>query len=106
MEEEAAAAALGLHVVEVDCRSLSSSSPMDEAECIMHLQNIIRSVRLMHVHRALSLLQGSYCMRIARTSRSRRSSATCASPGYHPMKPCGQIHTVSPGLSDDHQHTL
>eukprot|EP00892_Ulva_mutabilis_P012344 jgi/Ulvmu1/9482/UM052_0051.1 len=45
MEVEAAAAALGLHVVEVDCRSLSSSSPMDEAECIMHLQNVIRSAR-------------------------------------------------------------
>lgn len=63
MEVEAAAAALGLHVVEVDCRSLSSSSPMDEAECIMHLQNIIHSV---------CAPAGCQCMRVC-----TKASASC-----------------------------
>ena len=64
MEVEAAAAAMGLQVVEVDCRSLSSSSPMDEAECIMHLQNVIRSVRPLRRWQTPHLAHVSPCIRL------------------------------------------
>ena len=44
MEAEAAARALGLHVLEVDCRQLAAS-PMDEAECIVQLHTILQQAQ-------------------------------------------------------------
>jgi SpoVK/Ycf46/Vps4 family AAA+-type ATPase len=43
MEVQAAASALGLHVFEVDCRSLTAS-PMDEAECVTQLLEVVQQV--------------------------------------------------------------
>lgn len=38
LEAHAAGAALGVNVMEVDCRALSNASPMDDAECVANLE--------------------------------------------------------------------